>query len=259
MQKMDSIFLTVVTAFLALVMTPTMASATVTTSGCANATSCTLQELVDGGSISVDGVTFNNWSEGVNFFFEENDTTDIEETLNLSGITVEGFGSLPTGTPGEFTLGLVYTSNTALALPKQLSDANEAELELDIDFDLTTDLVTEVTAAQLILDEWSLGSTDAFVELNLTDGGDIDLQTYANTDPEVVSSDAHTLAAAVNAISLESNIQAGMFEPGNIALFEYAMIFTVFVDDPIVVSSPSILLLLGMNLMMLGLRRRLTK
>lgn len=234
--------------------------AAVMTTGCVDGTSCTLQELIDGGTLSIGGVSFNNWSQDTNFTSEENGIVGVPGSVDLAGITVSGVDLVSTGNAGEYTLGLLYTSVNALSLPTTLADAIEAELELDIDFDVSTDSTAEITAAELILGNRSLGASDSFVELNFTDNGDINLQVLERTIPGLITdTDSHALAAAVNALSLETNIQTGMFTPGTVELFEYEMSFTVNIDrvsGPTGVPSPAIFSLMGLGLVAMGFRRR---
>ncbi|WJG10302.1 hypothetical protein [Aliiglaciecola sp. LCG003] len=236
----------------ALCSTMQLSQAAVVTSGCADANFCTLQELVNGGDISVNDITFTNWQELTNFFFEVDDNgAETNGTLDLSGIFVAGIDAVATGNVGEYTLGLLFSSEVALSLPLVNTDVLEAELELDIDYDVDASNGALVTAAQLDLGGRSLNSPDSFVEVNLDSlTADLNLQVYdefVDPDPDSVLTESDVFAAALSSFELTSNIQTGTFVPGGVELYDFSVTLTVLADDPPpnpVPAPPSLYLLL---------------
>lgn len=255
------------TLMLLIVLCSTMqlSQAAIITSGCADSNFCTLQELVNGGAISVNDIAFSNWQELTNFFYEvDSSTAEIRGSLDLAGILVSGIDAVATGNIGEYTLGLMFSSQTAFSLPLQSTSVSEAELELDIDYDVNASNGALVTAAQLDLGDRRLNSSQSFVEVNLDSfSSGVNLQVYDeidDLDTNSVLTESHTLASALSSFQLTSNIQTGTFVSGEVDLYDFSVTLTVLADEvnnnPIPVPASLYLLLLGSAVLILQRRRQ---
>lgn len=242
--------------------------ASVVTSGCINSNSCTLQELVDGGSINIDDIAFNNWQEIENFLYalDANDD-EVEDFINLSEIFVFGIDAVATANPDEYILGLQFSSETAFTLPQQSNDIQEAELELDVDYDVTASNGALITAAELLLGNRVLESDDAFVEVNLDSSTGLNLQVYdefIDPDFDTVESDSDTFATGLADLTLTSNVQAGTFEPGSLSLFDFSLNLTVQAlptdpePEPVPTTGNFLLMVFGISLLAFNKKRKPT-
>jgi hypothetical protein len=253
MNKIKNIILLLVCSF--GLMCSQFTNATILTSGCASTTECSLDELINGGgSLGVDDVAFTNWREMTNAVFETNGNADNDDVVDLSKIFVAGIDSIATGNANEFILGVKFFTVSGMSLPFFFDPIEEAELELDIDYDVTTSGNTEITAAKLELGNRNLGSAESFVEVNLDSVGTLDLQVFDQNDPilSVLMHDT-TFASAQTNLTLTSNIQTGTFVDGEVELFDFSILLTVQLEDPITsVPEPSgvVLFLLSLTLLM---------
>lgn len=242
--------------------------ATVMTSGCAVATSCSLDELFAGGTISVDDVSFSNWQDTLNFFYELDDSlNDVNGSLDLTQIYVSGIDAVSTGNLNEFTLGLAFYSLTSWDLPIVSQALEEAELEQTIDYQVSASNGTMISAVQLDLGETALRSEDSYVEVNLDSSLPFALQVYQEfIDPDLdeVLTDSQVFAVAQSAFDMTSNIQMGTFVPGEVGLYGFNVMLTVMLDNtqppPVPASAPASipLILFGMGLL-IHRRKRLNK
>ncbi len=245
------------------------ANATIMTSGCVSATECSLDELVNGGgSLSIDDVAFTNWQETVNIIVEETASDDNNYAVDLSAIFVAGIDSIATGNPNEFILGVKFFTVSGMSLPFFFDPIEEAELELDVEYNATASDSSKITATKLQLGDRNLGSDDSFVEVNLkeptlvSDGTPtgtkplLSLQVVDEIEPgasATVDIDEEIFDSAQTGLALNSNIQIGTFVDGDVELFDFSILLTVQSDDPITsVPEPSgvILLLLSLTLLM---------
>lgn len=240
----------------------TGASATIMTTGCVDATSCSLEELVNGGEIDIDDVNFNSWLNTVNLFADTSPGGTQTGALDLSQIFVSGIDTIATGNPNEFTLGLSFTSTSAFSLPVLLDPVDESEAELDVDFMLSASGSTQVSGVELLLGNRNLGSPDSFVEINL-DANALNMQVFDETifgADDSILSDSQNFISPTDSVALGSNVQIGTFVDGDVELFEYSMLFT-FTADPVVtpptgISEPASASLLMSGLALFMLRRR---
>lgn len=240
--------------------------ASIVTSGCVNNNSCTLQELVDGGSINIDDIVFNNWQEIENFLYELDANDDeVEDFINLSDIFVFGIDAVATANPNEYILGLQFSSETAWTLPQQSNDIQEAELELDVDYDVTASNGALITAAELLLGNRVLESDDAFVEVNLDSSAGLNLQVYDEfiaPDFDAVESDSDTFVTGIADLTFTSNVQAGTFESGSLSLFDFSLNLTVqaLPTEPEPVPTPGnfLFMVLGISLLAFNKKRKPT-
>jgi hypothetical protein len=228
-------------------------NASIITSNCLSSTECSLDELVNGGgSIGIDDIAFTNWQEMLNSVFETDGNDDNDDIVDLSQIFIAGIDSIATGNANEFILGLKFFTTSGMSLPFILNPIEEAELELDIDYDVTASGNTEVTAAKLELGSRNLGSTESFVEVNLDSSLFTGLQVFDEVDGNDVDSllmDEGLFASAQTSFGLTSNIQTGTFVEGEVELFDFSVFLTVQSEAPVAsVPEPS-----GVALLMLGL------
>lgn len=240
--------------------------ATVMTSGCAAATICSLDELFSGGSISIDDVSFTNWQDTLNFFYElDENLNDVDGSLDLTQIYVSGIDAVSTGNVNEFALGLAFYSRTSWDLPIVSQAIEEAELEQTIDYQVSASNGTMISAVQLDLGNTALSSEDNYVEVNLDSSLPFALQVYQEfiePDLDEVLTDSQILAVAQSAFDMSSNIQMGTFVPGQVGLYGFDVLLTVLLDNsqppqpPIATPAPASipLVLFGLGLL---LRRRM--
>lgn len=240
------------------------ANATTMTSGCALATTCSLEELYDGGSISIGDITFDNWFEDINVFAIFDNEGEIDDIVDVSNIFVTGIDPVATGNPNEFTLGLNFTTTSALTLNAiAFDDPDEdifAEIELGSEFSATASGNTEITGVELTLDAFELFSDDSFVEVNLDELDDaLNLQVFAedifgDVDQELIDD---TVIDAATSLAFVNNIQTGAFVAGTVALSDYSILFTTIgMQEPPMppqdVSSPSVIAFLSLGLAFIG-------
>lgn len=245
------------------------AQATVTTSGCAAATSCSMQELVDGGSIAINGVVFNNWATGQNFFVEATDSDDIESSMSLSSIFVGGIDETILPDPTKSTLGLSVWSDL-FVLPQFFDAIIEGDMAFDFSFDSLVGGGRMMTAAELSMGNHALNSDDSFVDVHL----EIDTLTPENlllrvfdanggSNPGSDLVDDLSFGTAVNAAAMASDLALGTFVPGGVSLDQYDMLFTIMRPDmpPVDVDEPAGagILLGALGLFALARRKRLQK
>jgi hypothetical protein len=123
----------------ALLMGMTVANATVITSGCLSSVSCSLQELVDGGTITVNDKLFDNW-------FALDFST---QPVDLDGVSVTGLDDQP------LNPGLQYDGGGQLV-------ANDFDLiDLNIKFSVATlDGVARIKDVSLEIDVFEFGTTN---------------------------------------------------------------------------------------------------
>lgn len=211
------------------------AQATVTTTGCVAATSCTLQELVDGGSIEINGVVFDNFVGGSNIHVEVSDPgpDEFEDSMALSLIIITGIDEIVLGDPTMSTLGLSVSSEM-FTLPYIFDAILEGEMEHDFSYDTLVGGGRMLTAAELLMGSHSLDSNDAFIEANLDISTltpeDFFLTVYdinGGANPGTDLADDQALATAVAAASMAANVQMGTFVSGGVTLGYYDMLFTV--------------------------------
>lgn len=186
------------------------ANAAVITSGCANASSCTLTELFAGGTITINNVLFNGWD-----FI--NDLADVNVTEN--NVTIIGIDN-------GGTVGLSFVFNPALLV------ANGDELEYTFDFDVS---VVAPSTREIIMGDLNLTTSvrtgDAFAEINgtLTPGGFFSVgENISSSTPS-----ASNALANLTSLSIETNIQLGAFDPGtseSLTQFDYG--FTLTIPEP---------------------------
>jgi hypothetical protein len=232
-------------------------NATIITNGCASATECSLEELINGGGINIDDIAFTNWQEIVNAIFETDGNTDNDDTVDIAQIFVAGIDSVATGNANEFILGLNFFTTSGLSLPILLDPIEEAELELDIEYDATASGGTEITATKLQLGNRNLGSDDSFVEVNLDSAALLNLQVF---DEDIFGATADQLMDDITFLSgetslvLNSNVQMGTFVDGDVELFDFSVFLTVQTDSttpPSSVPEPSGIMLLLLSLTIL--------
>lgn len=261
MNKMKCLYLAL--AVICSFMQMSQSHATIITSGCTDTNnSCTLQELIDGGEINVDDVQFNNWIALTNALNTDYiGGRDVDSPLDLTRIFVAGIDAVSTGNPGEYTLGLKFSSEVGLSI----IDVLEGELELDVDYDVTASNGATISAVQLKLGSRSLNSPDSFVEVNLdaiTAGVNLQVSDeIVGPNTGTVLSDSQTLAVAMTAFQLTSNIQTGTFTTGGVELYDFSVELTVQSNNtqpppPIPASAPASFSLLFMGFAMLFWQRR---
>lgn len=231
-----------------------LSHAAVITSGCADPSFCTLEELYVGGSISIDDVSFSNWQDIDNFLYEVDldtgDEYDEQDVLDIASIFVTGIDAVATGNPNEFILGLLFSTASAWSLPQHYDEVEEAELELTADYDVSASNGATVTAAELQLGQRNLQSDDSYVEVNLDSALLLGLQVYdefIDPDSDTVDVDSDTFAAT-SSFQLTSNVQVGTFVQGGVELFDFSVLLTVQADsppDPIPTPATAYLLLIG--------------
>lgn len=246
-----------------------LVNAAIMTTGCAAATSCSMSELVGGGSISVDDVSFNSWAESENFLAIFDELNDFDDgLLDLSQIFVSGIDTVATGNLNEFTLGLMISSRTEFSLTaeafSQLQEIPEAELELTAEFNVNATGSTEITGVSLEMGTTDLGpdTQDTFVEVNLDEvGSAFGLQVFEENIfgafDDILFDDV--AFPPLTSIDMENNIQVGTFDAGTVGLFNYSFLFTTITQSqpppPPAVPAPAAVYLLLLGLVMIGFNR----
>ncbi len=244
-------------------MSGQFAHASVITDSCVSSTECSLNELVAGGSITIDDLTFSGWNS-LDTFFEEFNANDVRDgAFDTSQIFVAGIDAIATGNLNEFILGLKFFTTSGLSLPFLLDPVEGAELELNIDYDATATSGTEITATKLQLGDRNLGSNDSYVEVNL-DEALLNLQVFDELDngtSDMVLMADETFASAQTSLALTSNIQMGTFIDGDVELFDFSVFLTVQ-TDPVTANVPepsgTMLLFLSLALLVAARYRRLS-
>ncbi|MEE9328915.1 MAG: VPLPA-CTERM sorting domain-containing protein [Parvularculaceae bacterium] len=127
-------------------------AATVTT-GCVSATTCTLTELYNGGTITVDDVLFDN-------FILDDDAS--ASPVNADDVVVSGFTDMG-------NTGLEFNIDPALTV-----NINRSFLEYILSFDaaVVAPSLREITSAGLNLVNGGING-DAFLEINAEINGDV--------------------------------------------------------------------------------------
>lgn len=117
--------------------------AAVLTSGCASATSCTLEELYAGGVITVGDVIFDSWV--LNF-------DDSDEEIDPSTIVV-------TGVEGATTASLAFVMDPAVAV-----DDSAPFIEYDFDFlaSMSSESLRTIVGAALEILDGDIGAEGGF-------------------------------------------------------------------------------------------------
>lgn len=189
------------------------ASASVLTSGCAGAASCTLAELYGGGSITINDVSFN----GFTFNFGNGLALDDE------AITVAGVDET---TPG--VVGLTFMFDPAVAV------AFDDFLEYDWNFDASINAgVREIVEAFLGIDA-SDSFGDAFVEVasELSDGA----MSLLRVDEGGVfpSTDTVSFLTALTTLSFGFDIVGEAFEEDAFAeVSQFRLLLTLKGEPPV--------------------------
>ncbi|GAB5378718.1 MAG: hypothetical protein Alis3KO_03480 [Aliiglaciecola sp.] len=247
-----------------------VSNATIMTTGCAGATSCTMAELVGGGSLSVDDVSFNSWAESENFLaiFDEFNNFD-DGLLDLSEIFVTGIDSVATGNPNEFTLGLIISSQSEFSVTAeaftQLQEIPEAELGLTTEFNVSASGSTEITGVSLEMGSRDLGpdTQDTYAEVNLDEiGSAFGLQVFEENIfgafDDMLFDDVSF--PPLTSVDMENNIQVGTFDAGTVGLFSYSFLFTTTTQTPPppppAVPAPAAVYLLLTGLLMISVKKR---
>ena len=191
-------------AALLAVAVPGAAQASVATSGCGGGTSCTLQQLFDGGSISIANFTFDNWS------LEQNDGSGVTPT----DVTVTGVDVMPPG-GDPATIGLIFEFSPALT--------TGSFVEFDFDWDASASGSGVFTDIALDLITFSTPG-DSFVEVgsNFSNGGAGSVRVG---DPNPGTSDSEA-QASITGFSQDTDIQMEA-DMGNPSLTRFDFTYTV--------------------------------
>ena len=190
-------------AFVALglfLMAPRLAGALVTTTGCGGATSCTLAELIAGGTITVNAMVFADWEL---------------ESIDLDGVTP------------DFTL-IVVEGNDGGGIVRGIKFSGNGELlvagadRLDMALGFTVDSAVDILGNSLtILSDTVVGTAFLTVGEFVADGSGVGLgQKEVGTDPffsPPIATDAIEFRVARKKLIIEKDILLQSSAAGDVA------------------------------------------
>lgn len=205
--------------------------ATVITSGCTSATSCTLAELYAGGTITINDVLFNHWV----FNFADGDP------LDENNIIISGIDETTSPTPGLSTVGLGVVLDPTLL-------AEFAEYDFDFTGSIigTTRLFTG-SSLQLI---GSNVSGDGFVEINNA----LSTGHLLSVDADGATTSTVNFPGVASLIS-DTDIQMESFDGQSVSLREYRYTFNI-TGNTIAVPEPATVFLFIISLLAIVCTRR---